>query len=326
MRPSSLSFPYALIVHGGAGVVSRDQLLPDQEARIHAELLAALTAGQHVLVGGGTATDAVAAAVCYLEDCPLFNAGRGSVLNREGVCEMDAAIMEGRERRAGAVAAVKRVRNPVRAALAVMDRSPHVLLAAEGADHFAAECGLPLEPPQYFVTEARRQQWIRVNGQRPSPGSDRSLWALERKTDAFGTVGAVAWDHRGNLAAATSTGGLAAKAPGRVGDSPIIGAGTYADNATCAVSATGHGEHFIREVVAHSVAARIRYQNQSLASAAADTIHRELAPRGGNGGLIAIDRTGHITAPFNTPGMYRAWVSNHSPARTAIYPDHGHPD
>lgn len=319
---------HRLVVHGGAGVITRGSLTAEQEALIHGGLRDALHAGEKVLMGGGTALDAVTAAVCVLEDCPWFNAGRGSVLNRDGVCEMDASVMDGNGRRAGAVAAVKRPRNPVLGARAVLEKSTHVLLAGDGADAFLAGCGVTLEDPLYFVTEARVAQWRRVlgewtraggSGPAASPGKVETLWKLERKTDAFGTVGAVARDVRGNLAAATSTGGLAGKTPGRVGDSPIIGAGTWADNATCAISATGHGEHFIRNAVAHEVAARVAHGGLTLEEAARRVVMEDLAGVGGEGGLIAIDRDGRLVMPFNTPGMYRGWLDPGGTPLTAIY-------
>lgn len=318
------------MVHGGAGVITPGMLTPDQEAWIRAGLLEAVGVGERVLAGGGGALDAVTAAVCVLEDCPWFNAGRGSVLNRAGVCEMDAAVMEGAGKRAGAVASVRRPRNPVLAARAVMEKSAHVLLAGEGADAFLEGCGVVLEESAYFITEARSAQWRRVLGELASgsevsravasPGrAGAALWTMERKTDAFGTVGAVARDRGGHLAAATSTGGLAGKMPGRVGDSPVIGAGTWADDATCAISATGHGEHFIRNAVAHDVAARVAYGGLGLEEAARRVVMEELVRSGGEGGLIGIDRHGRMAMPFNTPGMYRGWVAEGGPPRTAIY-------
>lgn len=339
---------YVLAVHGGAGVVSRGSLQPDQEALIRRGLREAVEAGVAVLAAGGRALDAVTAAVCHLEDWPWFNAGKGSVLNREGFCQMDAAVMEGAARRAGAVAGVRRPRNPVLAARAVLERTTHVLLAGEGGDQFAEAQGLAVEPASYFITEGRRKQWRRVlrelglpvpareletlgmpSGVEPSsfPGPtsaaegsvNASLWKLERKADAFGTVGAVALDLSGDLAAATSTGGLAGKLPGRIGDSPLIGAGTWADNGTCAVSATGHGEHFIRNVVAHEVASRMAHGGRTLAEAARGVIEVDLVRLGGDGGLIAVDRLGNVVLTFNTPGMYRAVARRGEAVWTGIY-------
>lgn len=296
---------YALVVHGGAGVITREDLTPEQEAAVRAALGDALEAGEAILRADGSALDAVTAAVRSLEDSPWFNAGRGSVLNREGHCEMDASIMEGATRRAGAVSGVREVRNPVLAARAVMERSAHVFLAGPGADAFARQEGLELAPPEYFVTEARRKQWRRIVDQLRTAAPQAPLWPLERKSDALGTVGAVAADRAGHVAAATSTGGLAGKLPGRVGDSPVIGAGTYADDATCAVSATGHGEFFLRAVVAHDVAARMRYRGLTVEAAAREVVWGELVASGGEGGVIAVDRGGRVAWPFNTPGMYR---------------------
>lgn len=318
---SANSVPYSLALHGGAGVIARTDFPPGREAEVRAALAAALRAGEAVLRADGSALDAVAEVVRFLEDCPWFNAGRGSVLNRDGVCEMDAAVMDGATRRAGAVAGVKTVRNPVDAARAVMDRTSHVLLAGEGADAFARRAGLPVEPPGYFVTEPRRNQWRRIVEQLQSEPEDAPLWPLERKSDALGTVGAVARDRRGHLAAATSTGGLAGKLPGRVGDSPVIGAGTYADDAVCAVSATGHGEYFLRTVVAHEVASLMRHRGWSLGDAARQVVEQDLAAVGGDGGLIAVDAAGNLELPFNTPGMYRAAVREGEAARVRLYRD-----
>ena len=249
----------------------------------------ALEAGYQALKEGKSSIDAVIAAVMVLEDDPLFNAGRGGSLNSDGDVEMDASIMEGAKLRAGAVAAVRRIRNPVLAARAVMENTRHVLLAGDGAERFARQQGLKLESPAYFRT-ARQLDSLR-----------------NKKKNYHGTVGAVALDGDGNLAAATSTGGYTGKMPGRIGDSPIIGAGTYADNRACAVSATGLGESFIRAAVAHDMCARMRYRGASLAAAAAAAL-RNVAQLGGDGGLVAVDRSGNVAMPFNSEGMYRACV------------------
>jgi len=259
----------------------------------------ALEAGFQVLQGG-TALDAVAAAVVVLEDSPLFNAGRGACFNADGEIEMDASIMDGAKLRAGAVAAVKRIRNPVLAARAVMEHTRHVLLAGAGAERFASEKGLKLEKPEYFHTETRRE-------------------ALRRNLQGHhGTVGAVALDADGNLAAATSTGGYTGKMAGRVGDSPLVGAGTYADNRSCAVSGTGMGEAFIRAAVAHDVCARMRYARASLAAAAAAAL-RSVATLGGDGGLVAVDRRGNVAMPFNSEGMFRACIDRRGRRTLAIF-------
>jgi len=265
-----------------------------------------LTAGRDVLAAGGSALDAVTAAVTALEDDPLFNAGRGSVFTRAGTQEMDACIMDGADRRAGAVAGICGPRNPVQAARAVMEKSPHVLLIGEGALAFCREQGVTFCEPGHFHTEVRWQEL------------QRALAHADREPPQYGTVGAVARDRRGDLAAATSTGGMTGKRPGRVGDTPIIGAGTYADNATCAVSATGHGEFFIRYGAAFEIAAHLRHAGESLAEAAQAVID-QLAAAGGSGGVVAVDRRGALALPFNTPGMYRGFVRDKIAIHTAIY-------
>jgi isoaspartyl peptidase/L-asparaginase-like protein (Ntn-hydrolase superfamily) len=264
-----------------------------REREYRAGLTAALHAGYAVLDGGGKSLDAVVAAVILLEDSPLFNAGRGAVFNAAGRHELDAAVMDGATGRAGAVAGVRRVKNPVLAARAVMERTPHVLLAGPAADRFARAAGLTVVPPVYFSTTARAVALARARADAAATAADR-----------HGTVGAVALDRYGNLAAATSTGGFTNKLPGRIGDSPLVGAGTYADNASCAVSGTGSGEHFMRAVLAYDVAARIRYRGETLAEAACGALARVEA-LGGDGGLIAVDRAGNIAMPFVSEGMYR---------------------
>ena len=266
----------------------------------------ALAAGRDVLAGGGSALDAVTHAVMALEDDPLFNAGRGSVFTAAGTQEMDAAIMEGRDHRAGAVAGILGPRNPVLAARAVMERSEHVLLIGDGALAFCREHGVVFAEPGYFATEVRRRELRDV------------LEKRRRAAVSEGTVGAVARDCNGNLAAATSTGGMTGKAPGRVGDSPIIGAGTYADNATCAVSATGHGEFIMRYGAAFEIAARLRHAGQSLQEAARAVV-AALAAFGGRGGVVAVGRTGALALPFNTAGMYRGFVRADGVIQTAIW-------
>jgi L-asparaginase / beta-aspartyl-peptidase len=294
--PPIRSGAVVLALHGGAGVVRRDK----PGAAHRAALKAALEAGYEVLRHGGKSLDAVSAAVVVLEDSPLFNAGRGSCFNADGEIEMDASIMDGATLRAGAVAAVTRIRNPVVAARAVMEKTRHVLLAGAGAERFAQVQRLKLEDAEYFRTEAR-------------------LAALRKNLkDHHGTVGAVALDADGNLAAATSTGGYTGKMPGRVGDSPLVGAGTWADNRSCAVSGTGIGEAFIRAAVGHDVAARMRYLKQPLARAAAAAL-AQVKALGGDGGLIAVDRRGNVAMPFNSEGMYRAAIDRAGKKRTAIF-------
>jgi beta-aspartyl-peptidase (threonine type) len=299
-----------LAVHGGAGTLRRSEMSAAEEALYHAGLRQALTAGRDILAAGGSALDAVTAAVVAFEDDPLYNAGRGAVFTAAGTQEMDAAVMDGRERRAGAVAGIFGPRNPVLAARAVMERSPHVMLIGEGALAFCRGQELAFAEPAYFHTAAR---WKAL--QETLSGD-----ALAKSDEArrHGTVGAVARDRDGNLAAATSTGGMTGKLPGRVGDSPVIGAGTFADNASCAVSATGHGEFFIRFGAAYEIAARLRYAGQRLANAAGAVVE-ELAAKGGTGGLITVDHTGAIALPFNCAGMYRGYVEGDGPIYTAIY-------
>jgi len=303
---------YALAIHGGAGTITRDRLTPEQEMEIHAALRDILRRGEAILSDGGKAVDAVTGAVCALEDNPLFNAGCGAIFNSAGQQEMDAAVMDGTGRRAGAVGGIFGPRNPVRVARAVMERTEHVMLIGDGALQLAREAGLPFEAPDYFFTQTRwdsLQKTLELRA-RGETDDDPAL--------RHGTVGAVARDRNGNLAAATSTGGLTGKRPGRVGDTPVIGAGTFADNATCAVSATGDGEAFMRWCVGHDIDARIRLTGQPLEHAAADVI-AELARHGGSGGVIAVDRGGRPVMPFNCEGMYRASVVENGAPFTGIY-------
>lgn len=302
---------WTLVIHGGAGVIERERMTPEREKAARAGLDAALAAGEKILAGGGSALDAVEAAVRVLEDDPNFNAGRGAVFTYEGRNELDAAIMEGTTRRAGAVAGVTATKNPIGLARRVMENSPHVMLAGAGADIFSKEQGLEQAGPEWFGTEERRRQLEELKA---------------RKADAFdidmkyGTVGAVARDSAGHVAAATSTGGVTGKRWGRVGDSPLIGAGTYADDRACAVSATGAGEFFIREGVAHEICARVRFRGERL-KAAADTVMAETKALGGTGGVIVTGPTGEMAWSFNTAGMYRGRVSAGGARVVAIYGD-----
>ena len=303
--------PVALVIHGGAGTMSREALTPEREAAIRADLDRALDAGLALLAKGGSALDAVTAAIVILEDSPHFNAGKGAVFNAEGVNELDAAIMDGLTLAAGSIAGVHRVRNPVRLARAVMERSPHVMLIGEGAEKFGESVGIEFVEPVYFRTEERWRQLQDVKA--------REAARAARPADAhFGTVGAVALDREGRLAAATSTGGMTNKRWGRVGDTPIIGAGPWAD-AGCAVSATGWGEFFIRLNVAHDICARFVYRSEALDQAAAEVILKRLPELGGDGGVIAMDAQGRITMPFNTSGMYRGWIDADGSRGTAIF-------
>ncbi|WP_223650063.1 isoaspartyl peptidase/L-asparaginase family protein [Hymenobacter psoromatis] len=312
---------FALALHGGAGTIARATLTPALEADYRAALAAALVTGTALLAQGAPALDAVEATVRYLEDCPLFNAGRGAVFTHDGHHEMDAALMDGATRRAGAVAGARQVQNPIRAARLVMDQTEHVLLAYPGADELAREHGLPMQPPAYFFTQPRfdqLQEAIRAGRMQldhaasPTPSADPN-WKK-------GTVGAVARDQRGHLAAATSTGGMTNKRYSRIGDTPLIGAGTWAD-ARCAISCTGHGEFFIRAVVGYDVACLMEYKGLSLAEACRVVVHDKLAPVGGEGGLIAVDADGHLALPFNSEGMYRASRNAAGEEQIAIYGD-----
>ncbi|MBX3292454.1 MAG: isoaspartyl peptidase/L-asparaginase [Acidobacteria bacterium] len=299
----------ALAIHGGAGTILRSQMTPDLEAEYRSGLESALRAGWEILEKGGSSLDAVEAAVVSLEDFPLFNAGRGSVFTHDGRQEMDASIMDGRNLKAGAVAAVRNIKNPIKLARLVMERTEHILLSGDGAADLAASAGVETAPDEYFFTEHR---WLQYQ---------EALAAGRVQLDhskPIGTVGAVACDANGNLAAATSTGGMTNKKFGRVGDTPLIGAGTYADD-TCAVSCTGHGEYFILGVSAFDVAARMRYKGLSLEDAARETIEHQ-SQIGGEGGLIAVDSKGNITLPFNSEGMYRGYVNNRG-MNTGIYSD-----
>ncbi len=305
--------PPVLAIHGGAGTMRRTAMTPVVEASFRAGLRAALWAGHAVLASGGSALDAVTHAVMALEDDPQFNAGRGAVYTSAGWHEMDAAVMDGRNRAAGAVAGITGPRNPVLAARAVMEHSGCVLMTGEGALAFLRGQDLAWEDPEYFRTDRRWQALQRELERRRSNAAD-----TRDDAEKHGTVGAVACDAAGNLAAATSTGGMTAKRPGRVGDSPVFGAGTWADNATCAVSCTGHGEFFIRWAASHEIAARMRHRGETLA-AAAETVVAELETVGGDGGLVAVDAAGNVALPFNATGMYRGRIGADGVAWTGIY-------
>lgn len=311
---------FILVIHGGAGVVPKDELTPEQEKASRATLDAALLAGHAVLARGGRSLDAVVAAIKILEDSPLFNAGKGSVLTADGIVTMDASLMDGTTRQAGACADIRHVKNPIELARLVMDKTPHVLLTGEGAERLAKEHSLPLMPAEYFITEHRKLQLQRVQEREKSRPADPKKAQLN-SLDAIGTVGAVALDKHGNLAAGTSTGGMVNKRFGRVGDSPVIGAGTYANNLTCAVSGTGHGEFFLRGVVAYDIAAKMEYQGVTLTNAATDVVMRKLTEAGGKGGVIALDRQGNVAMPFNTEGMYRGVIRPDGKPWTAIRKD-----
>jgi beta-aspartyl-peptidase (threonine type) len=311
-----MTVPYVLALHGGAGTIERGR----DDGPYREGLRAALAAGEAVLAGGGSALDAVVETVMSLEDCPLFNAGRGAVFNADGEHELDAAVMDGRTLAVGAVAAVRRVRHPVQAAREVLRDGRSVLLAAAGADRFAAARGLEQVEPAWYATPERRAQWQQLRARDPrAQRLDHDAAAAAPNGARHGTVGAVARDRDGHLAAATSTGGMTNKMAGRVGDSPVIGAGTYANDASCAVSATGTGEHFIRACAAHELHARLRYARQPFADAAWATLREGVASIGGSGGLIAIDAAGEIALPFVSAGMYRAWAREGGERGVAVF-------
>jgi beta-aspartyl-peptidase (threonine type) len=305
----------AIAIHGGAGTILKSRLSSDIEQLYNSELQQALHVGYDVLLKGGSSVDAVEGAVRYLEDCPLFNAGRGSVFNNLGNHEMDASIMDGRTLKAGAVAGVSNIKNPVSLARQVMDRTKHVFLVSEGANQFGKLIGSETRDDSYFYTDERHHQWQRLKNSTKCQLDHDHGHNIDQK---FGTVGAVAIDRGGNLASATSTGGLANKMFGRTGDSAIVGAGTYANNQTCAVSCTGMGEYFIRGVVAHDVSCLIEYRGCSLDSACHEVIHNRMKRLGGAGGLIAIDSSGKVCLSFNTEGMYRGW-KNEQEEHTFIF-------
>jgi beta-aspartyl-peptidase (threonine type) len=287
---------FGIVIHGGAGNILPEHFTKEQEEAYHQKMQEALQAGYSILEKGGNATDAVVAAIKILEDSPLFNAGKGSVYNNKGQIEMDASIMEGKELKAGSVAGVRRIKNPIEAARLVMEQTPHVMMVGKGAEDVWVSKGNTLVDTNYFYDEKKLKQWKEKH---------------KTKTDKHGTVGAVALDKNGNLAAGTSTGGMMDKLPGRVGDSPIIGAGTYANNTTCAISCTGHGEFFIRYAVAHSIHSKMFYAHQSLKDATHEILFNELLPVGGTGGIIGIDKDGNFVMDFNTTGMYRGyWLSS----------------
>jgi len=290
---------YALAIHGGAGNITPGNLPAEIKAQFDSVLNRVLSHGDSILKAGGTSLDAVEACVRMMEDCPLFNAGKGAVFNAEGKNELDAAIMDGKTGLAGAVAGVTTIRNPVSAARAVMEKSNHVMLSGKGAETFAAEQGIELVSPDYFFTQPRWDSYLKAKARNDS---------IENTDQKHGTVGCVALDTYGNLAAATSTGGMTLKKYGRIGDSPIIGAGTYADNNTCAVSATGHGEFFIRNVVAYDIAAIMKYKGLSVSEAAEAVVMHKLKNLGGTGGIIAVDHKGNVAMTFNTTGMFRGYV------------------
>jgi beta-aspartyl-peptidase (threonine type) len=320
-----------LVIHGGAGTILKKNMTPEKELAYQEKLTEALTTGYEVIKAGGTSTLAVQAAINVMEDSPLFNAGKGAVYTNKETQEMDASIMEGASKNAGAVAGVGTIKNPINAAIAVMNKSEHVLLCGKGAEEFAEKNEIEIVDPSYFKSDVRLKQLKRVQEQEKTvldhDGDQGSVDSSEVEFNVdyiedkkFGTVGAVALDQSGNLAAGTSTGGMTNKRYNRVGDSPIIGAGTYADNATCGVSCTGHGEYFIRNVVAYDLSALMAYKGMSVSEAGDEVILKQ-DKIGGKGGLIALDANGNCTMPFNTEGMYRGYVTASGKMVIAIYND-----
>ncbi|MFT6995297.1 MAG: beta-aspartyl-peptidase (threonine type) [Maribacter sp.] len=307
---------FSIAIHGGAGTLVKGMMTPDKEIAYRSALQTALNEGYSCLQQGGTAVDAVEKAVVLLENSALFNAGKGSVFTAEGTHEMDAAIMEGNNLHAGGVSLITGIKNPISLARDIMEKSEHVFLAGKGALDFAQSLAYTLEQPSYFYDQLRYEQWQEIKGT-----DSFQLDHAAKKDNKFGTVGAVAKDINGNIAAATSTGGMTNKRFGRIGDSPMIGSGTYANNKTCAVSCTGSGEFFIRGVVAYDVSCLMEYKNYTLQEAADEVIQKRMVNLGGDGGLIAIDANGTIAMPFNTEGMYRGFKTSSGQEATAIYKD-----
>lgn len=322
MQAADMVVPDVVLgIHGGIGVDKKD-MTPELEKEVRAGLKSALEAGQAKLKAGGTSLDAVEAAIRVMEDLPVFNAGKGAVFTNAGTNELDASIMEGKTKKAGSMAGVMTVKNPISGARAVMEKSKHVLLIGPGADAFAKKQGLEIVDPSYFSTEHRRKAieeiWKR-EADAKKRGEAAPDPALPRKKSEYGTVGAVSLDADGNLAAGTSTGGMTNKMAGRVGDSPIIGAGTYADNDAGAISCTGHGEFFIRYAVSHEIVAQMKYRGVSAADAAEDVINRQLKNAGGEGAAIVLDRTGRFTAAYNSEGLYRACITHDGKISIRVY-------
>lgn len=315
--------PIAIAIHGGAGTIEKFNFTPEKEAAYRAKLAEAVETGYNVLNNGGSSLDAVTASINVLENSPFFNAGKGAVYTFDETHEMDASIMFGKNRQAGAVAGVKRIENPIDLARLVMDESVHVMLSGNGAEQFAKSKGVELVDNNIFDTEHRYKSLLKSKAKmQKAKQENKNYRAAHNALDVnykVGTVGAVALDLQGNIAAGTSTGGMTNKRFGRIGDAPVIGAGTFADNNSCAVSATGHGEYFIRYNVAADICARVQYQNKSIEQAGNEVIHEVLMPVGGTGGVIIIDTQGNISMPFNTKGMYRAKKSSNTPTYVGIF-------
>lgn len=311
--------PIVLVIHGGAGVIKKSSLSDELEKAYRDKMQEALDSGYQILEMGGSSLDAVEKAINVLEDSPLFNAGKGAVFTNDGKNELDASIMDGSNLKAGAVAGVQTIKNPISAARVVMEKSPHVMMTGDGAERFAKEQNLEIVDTSYFFDQKRYNQWKRLrDSEKIDLDHGKGRGQVKTGDEKFGTVGAVALDRNGNLAAGTSTGGMTNKKYGRVGDSPIIGAGTYANNKTCAVSCTGHGEYFIRSVVAYDVSALMEYKGLSINEAANEVVLKKLIEIKGEGGLIALDQKGNFAMPFNTEGMFRAF-RNREKAEVKIY-------
>ncbi|MCA1625425.1 MAG: isoaspartyl peptidase/L-asparaginase [Acidobacteria bacterium] len=308
----------ALAIHGGAGTIRKSMITKELESKYREGLKNALEAGWKILQAGGTSLDAVEASVIVLEDNPLFNAGRGAVFTHDEKNELDACVMDGKTLQAGAVAFVRNVKNPIKLARLVMEKTEHILLAGVGANEFARQMEVEFETDEYFFTDFRYRQLLTAREEHKIQLDHSGVQSSKSNPKSLGTVGAVACDFLGNVAAATSTGGMTNKKFGRVGDTPIVGAGTYADDKTCAVSCTGHGEFFMQTVAAYDVACRMKYKNLSLSEAANETIEH-LRESGGEGGLIAVDAVGNIALPFNSEGMYRAFITSDGAAIMEIY-------
>jgi len=325
-RFESSTQPFCLVIHGGAGTILKKNMTSELEEEYFGKLKESLHAGYNILKNEGTSLDAVQEAITVLENSPLFNAGKGAVFTNIGTNELDASIMDGKSLNAGAVAGLKIIRNPIKLARLVMEKSPHVMMIGEGAEIFAIENDLEIVSPDYFYSERRWQQLQkRMIEKEKKDKSNDNITLKKNGTDyadqKFGTVGCVALDKDGNLAAGTSTGGMTNKRLGRVGDSPIIGAGTYANNQTCAVSATGDGEYFIRSLVTHDISSLMAYKNISLQEAAEHVVMEKLPELGGKGGVIAIDNNGNISMVFNTVGMYRGYIDKDGKTLIKIYKD-----
>jgi len=308
--------PVAIVIHGGAGRMDKAKFTPERQKEYHTTLEASLRAGHAILKKAGSSLDAVQAAIIVMEDSPLFNAGKGAVFTSEGRNELDASLMNGLTLEAGAVGGVTTLKNPILAARAVMDHTSHVLLTNEGAEAFAKNRGLKLVKPTYFHTDHR---WRQLQEWKKKKAEGKNTFLDGKHADYFGTVGCVALDAKGNIAAGTSTGGLTGKQFGRIGDSPIIGAGTYANNKTCGISCTGHGEYFIRYAVAHDISAHMEYKNSTLAQAARDIVQIKLKKAKGSGGIIGLDAKGNIVMEFNTPAMNRGSIDKDGKLTTGIF-------